>query len=207
VRGRCHVFLLCLLAALAITTTAGAAGGKWVTQTDKPEGFAITVPTSLWFVPNSVAKVKAIELQLAQQNNAGAAAVYAEIRKSSDVTKFVYEGFFYTPSATVQPLFTLAVLGTAAANTTPSALSALAKSSASALQKKGDSIVAAKVVTLPAGHAALVEATEPGTTKTLLVQYTIGAGSRVYQLTFRTDAKSKASLATFQTIAKRFALA
>jgi hypothetical protein len=189
-----------------LSASAAAAGGKWVTQTDKPEGFAITVPTSLWFVPNSVAKVKGIVLQLEGQNNAGAAAVYSQILDSSDVTKFVYEGFFYTLTASVQPLFTLAVLGTTAINTTPSALSALAKSSASALQKKGDSNVSAKVVTLPAGHAALVEATEPGKTATLLVQYTIGAGTRLYQLTFRTEASTKASLSTFQTIAKRFAL-
>jgi hypothetical protein len=193
--------------AFALCASA-AAGGKWVTQTDTPEGFAITVPASLYFVPNSAAKVKSIVAQLKQQNQAAVASVYSQIIESSDVTKFVYEGFIYTPSAPVQPLFTLAVFHTDAANTTPSGLAAVARSSASALQKKGATILTTKVVTLPVGQAGFVQANEgSGATKTLLETYIIGHGSRLYELTFRTTAGSRAGLPTFETITKRFAFA
>lgn len=200
-----------LIVALAICAPASAASGKWVTLTDKYEGFALTVPKSMYFVPNSVAKVKGIIKQLTQQNQAGPAAVYTQIlgSGSKNITPYVYQGFFYTPSAPVQPLFTLAAATTSQANTTSAALTKSAASSAAALRSKtGATILASKLVKLPAGHAAFIEATETsGGAKTLLVVYTIGDGSRIYQLTFRTDAGTKASLATFDTIARRFAFA
>ena len=195
------------LAVLAAVTCASATGGQWVKLTDKPEGFALTVPNSMFFVPNSVAKVKAIITKLKQQNEAGTAAVYSQIIGSSDVTKFVYEGFFYSPSATVQPLFTLGVFRTPAANTTPTGLAAVANSAASTLRAKGATIVSAKVVKLPAGGAARIQAEEgSGAAKSFLEIYMVGDGTRVYELTFRTGA-SRASLATFESIAKRFAFA
>jgi hypothetical protein len=207
----CRKLAAGVIAALAVCAPASAAKAQWVTLTDKYEGFSLTVPKSMYFVPNSVAKVKTIVKQLTQQNQAGAAAVYTQILAggSKDITPFVYQGFFLTPSASVQPLFTLAAATTPKTNTTAAGLTRIAASSAAALRaKNGATILAAKLVTLPAGPAALVEASEvSGGVKTLLVVYTIGDGSRIYQLTFRTDAATKASLATFDTIAKRFGFA
>jgi hypothetical protein len=208
VKASLHFIFVAVVATLAVCSTAGAARGEWVTLTDKPEGFSLTVPKASYFVPNSVSKVQAIISLLAKRNQAGVAQVYAQIIGSSDVTKFVYEGFFFTPSAPVQPLFTLAVAQTRPANTTRSGLAKVATGWASALRKEGATVTTAKVVTLPAGRAALDEAVEVlGGVETLLVNYDIGHGGTIYQLTFRTSATTRESLSTFDTIAKRFAFA
>jgi hypothetical protein len=197
-----------VLSLLAAAATAGAAGGQWVTLTDKYEGFSLTVPKSIFFVPNSKEKVKTIIAELTKQNQAGVAAVYSQIIGSSDVSKFVYEGFFFTPSATVQPLFTLAAAQTVPANTTRSGLAEVAASEAGALRGQGATVSSAKVVTLPAGPAATIEATqEVSGAKTLLVEYVIGNKNRIYLLVFRTAASTRAQLSTFETIARRFAFA
>ena len=108
----------------------------------------------------------------------------------------------------MQPLFTLAVAQTSPANTTRSGLAKAATGAASALRRQGGTVTMAKVVTLPAGPAALDEVTQvSGGVKTLLVYYVIGHGGTVYQLTFRTSATTRAGLSTFDTIAKRFAFA
>jgi hypothetical protein len=207
IRRRLELVLPAVLATLVVCATAAAAGGQWVTLTDKPEGFSLTVPKAIFFVPNSPAKVKAIITQLKKENQAGVASVYSQILGSSDVTKFVYEGFFLDQSSSVQPLFTLAVDGTVPANTTRSGLANVAKAEANALRGKGATVTASKVVTLPAGAAAYVEASQTVSgTKTKLVEYVIGHGNRVYLLTFRTTAAG-ADLSTFNTIAKRFSIA
>jgi hypothetical protein len=193
--------------ALVVCTAAGAAGGQWVTLTDKPEGFALTVPKSIFVVPNSPAKVKAIITRLKKENQAGVASVYSQILSSSDVTKFVYEGFFLEQSSPVQPLFTLGVDRTVAANTTRSGLAKVAAAEASSLRGGGATVTASKVVSLPAGPAAYVDANQTVSgAKTRLVEYVIGHGDLVYLLTFRTTGAGT-DLSVFNTIAKRFAFA
>ena len=197
-----------LTAVVGVSAATAAPGGRWVTLTDKPEGFSLTLPKSSYFVPNSVAKVKAITSNLTEHNQAGVAAVYTQILATSDVTKFVYEGFFFTPAAPVQPLFTLAVATTRPVNTTKNGLEAVAVGSADALRREGATVTAAKVVALPVGPAALDQAVEvAGGVKTLVAYYVIGHGRTVYQLTFRTPDGTRAGLTTFETIAKRFAFA
>jgi hypothetical protein len=160
----------------------------------------------MYFVPNSVAKVKAIISELTKQNQAGVAAVYSQIITSSDVTKFWYEGFFFTPNAAVQPLFTLAIAKTLPANTTGAGLAKIAAGSAASLRRQLYDVTAAKVVALPEGSAAFDEATlDRSNVNSLVVIYTVGHGDHIYQLTFRTDATSRASLSTFDTVAKRLA--
>jgi hypothetical protein len=208
VKAHRHLTVAAVGAALALCSAAVAAGGPWVRLTDRPEGFSLAVPQSMYFVPNSVAKVRGIIAQLTRQSQARVAAVYSQIIGSSDVSRFVYEGFFFTPSAPVRPLFTLAVAQTSAANTSAGGLAKVAAASASSLRNQGATVTTAKVVTLPTGPAALDEATQVvGGVKTLLASYVIGHGGTVYQLTLRTSASTRASLSTFDTIAKRFAFA
>ena len=195
------------MTALAFCGVANAAKAPWVTLVDKPEGFELTVPKSVFLVPNSVAKVRSIINQLEAQKQSQIAHVYSTIINSTNVTLFVFEAFIYSPSASIQPTVTLAVGRTPAVNTVKD-VATTAEAVARGYAAKGAKILDSKVVTLPAGLAAFVElSVATGASAALVEIYVVAHGRRLYELSFATDASTRSDATTFTAIARQFAFA
>jgi len=178
-----------------------------VTLVDKSGGFKLTIQKSWYLVPNSPASVQSIIVQLEKSNQAGVGRVYAEILGTTDVRRFWFEAFDYSALAAIQPTVTLGIARSTKALTSPASLVPLAAAVAKSFAATPQTTVTLEtVVTLPEGRAAFVEATRgfPGSSS-LIEVYVIPHGTRLYQLSFATDAADSTDAASFAEIAQRFA--
>ncbi len=197
---------LCVLG-LVGSGAASAASGPWVTLIDRPGGFKLTIQKSWYLVPNSPASVQSIILQLRNANQAGVARVYTEILGSSDVRRFWFEAFDYSALAAIQPTVTLGIARSTKALTSSASLVPLAAAFAKSFAATPQTTVTLEtVVTLPEGPRRVrrSHAGVPGSS--LLIEvYVIPHGTRLYQLSFATDAASSTDAVSFAEIAQRFA--
>lgn len=196
---------------LVVCASAGAANQPATTYLDKPAGFRITVPNTWQPVPRTLAGVKALIKQLDNKKQTELASLYSSLISSaagrSELTNFAFQAFLYPPISTIQTDVSVGIARTPTAygvKDLPSLADTFAKEFATT---KGSKIMKPKVVTLPAGPAALIEGTAPagGGLSSGLELYLIPHGKLLYELSFNTDARALSSATIFTEIARLFA--
>jgi hypothetical protein len=207
-----HRFAVVLtLAGLVVSGVASAASGPWVSFVDHSYGIRVTIPTSWYTVPPTVAGVQSLIRQLDKQKKTGLAKVYASFISTpaarNKMLSYHFQAFEYSPGSSAEPDFTLAFARTSRAFTVTD-LTAISKSLAKAFAARGMTVATSTVVTLPAGPAAFAAGTLPSVgagSSTHFETYVIAHGTLLYQLSFSADTSILGGTTAFAEIAHRFA--
>ena len=205
--------LLAGAAGLVLWVGAAAASQPTTTYLDKQAGFQITLPKTWHYVPSSVATVQATVKKLDREKQTGLASAYALLIRNAaaraSLTSFVFQAFLYPALGSVPTGVSLGVVRTSkayGAADLPSLGETFAKAFA---MTKGAKIDKPAVISLPAGHAALLEGTDPvpGGLSAGFAFYLIPHGKLLYELGFRTEASLLPKATVFAAIAHGFVFA
>jgi len=207
----CRILLTAVIFLVPLTATASRldqTGATWKVYRDPINGFRLALPSDWNVVPNSDTQVNLVIQRLEAKHKVALAGIYQNIVRTTDVSHFVFEAFHFTPSALIQPTFTLSVTRSSRILASPKGLASIASSESKQLiRNEGLDLVEAKVVKLPAGNAAFIEGTEVvASTRSLLEIYVIGHEARLYDLTFRTSAGTRDEEPIFLKVAHRIVL-
>ena len=185
---------VCGAVLLAAGALAGAANQPSTVYVDRGAGFEITIPKTWQTVPRSLTAVKALISRLEKQKRTELAGEYNSLISSADgrsaVTSFVFQAFLYPQISPVQTEVTLGIVRTPVTYTAKDLLSIGQTFVKQFAKAKGAKIDKPKVVTLPAGPAALVEGTAPAGSglKSGFELYLVPHGKRLFGLSFTTQA-------------------
>jgi hypothetical protein len=190
--------------------TANVAG---TTYADKAGGYSITIPKNWELVPRTVAKVKALAATLAKKKSTADLGSYyltlvasPELRQQLSVYRFQA---FDWPASLSLPVPTEVSVGTVVDKKviTTQELPAVGAVWANSFKSnQGAKVAGPKIVKLPVGVAALIEAVIPngGGVSTGVDLFLIPRGKVLYLLSFQIEASELPYASLFTSIANNF---
>lgn len=213
--ARAGLLALAVATAALLASSASAANLPSTTYLDKAGGYEVAIPKTWQLVPRSVAQVQTLIAQLKKKKETELAQTYATIIGSasgrSELKNFRFQAFDWPPTSSVETDMSIAITSVPKSYGN-SKLKAIGATFANQLAANpGSKVTVPKPIKLASGMTAeFIEGSVPAPTKAepatgfQLFLILRPQTHRLYELSFRIDARDLSQVTLFASIADHF---